>query len=387
MKKKTNCHRELCEEDYIRIIEFHRHLESRIKHKNDIRHFARVTKLIMPINLVLNIVVLVVLLKWIGLNSLSIIILLIIFIGLFWLMAPKNIERRIVYPIEKLKKAMKEVADGNLNTKVEVDVMNDVGLLLSSFNIMVAKLRESEREKKEYEENRKLLVANISHDLKTPITSIEGYIEALLDKTITEESKREQYLEVIYKNTVYLNQLIDDLFLFAKLDMQKLEFNFENISINAFMRDIADEYEFEFSEKGLKFEYNDNTSSHKTVSIDRKRMSQSIRNLITNSIKYSHDDGLKVVMTLYSEDDKIYIDIKDNGIGISEENLEKVFDRFYKIDNARTKNLSSTGLGLAIAKELIEAMDGNITIKSDLGKGTTFTISLRKVILSESTYN
>ncbi len=387
MKKKTNCHRELCEEDYIRIIEFHRHLESRIKHKNDIRHFARVTKLIMPINLVLNIVVLVVLLKWIGLNSLSIIILLIIFIGLFWLMAPKNIERRIVYPIEKLKKAMKEVADGHLNTKVEVDVMNDVGLLLSSFNIMVAKLRESEREKKEYEENRKLLVANISHDLKTPITSIEGYIEALLDKTITEESKREQYLEVIYKNTVYLNQLIDDLFLFAKLDMQKLEFNFENISINAFMRDIADEYEFEFSEKGLKFEYNDNTSSHKTVSIDRKRMSQSIRNLITNSIKYSHDDGLKVVMTLYSEDDKIYIDIKDNGIGISEENLEKVFDRFYKIDNARTKNLSSTGLGLAIAKELIEAMDGNITIKSDLGKGTTFTISLRKVILSESTYN
>ena len=132
-------------------------------------------------------------------------------------------EKRIIIPIEKLKIGVDEIAKGNFNVKVEYNSPNDLGLLIFSFNEMTQKLYESEKIQMEYEENRKTLVANISHDLKTPITAIQGYIEALLDGSVKNEDDKKKYLQTILHNTVYTNKLIDDLFLFSKLDMQKLD--------------------------------------------------------------------------------------------------------------------------------------------------------------------
>ncbi len=378
-EKKLENSDEQAREQIRRHMEFHRNLVRQVQHKNDVRHFARVARFLVPISMLLNVVGIVALLLWLGLSKVAILALVCMAIfGIFITLARGNFEKRMIRPIEKLKKAMEEVANGNLNTEIEVNIRSDIGLLLSSFNIMVAKLRENEKVKQAYEENRKLLIANISHDLKTPITAIEGYIEAILDKTVTTDEKRDQYLEVIHKNATYMNQLIDDLFLFSKLDMQKLDFHFESISINAFMRDLAEEYEFEFAEKGLTFIFQDNTQQEEIIAMDRKRFSQAIRNIITNSMKYGENDELRVVITLNHTKENIQLCIADNGIGIAAENIEKIFDRFYRVENARTKNLSSTGLGLSIAKELIEAMEGTIMATSEVGQGTMFTINFRK---------
>ncbi|QKE72147.1 HAMP domain-containing histidine kinase [Arthrobacter citreus] len=346
-------------------------------HRNDIRKFVRFFRIFIPITICLNIIGLFTVFSWIGRPAQFGIVIIVLLIGFIGSRFQRNFEGKIVHPIEKLKKGMSEVAEGNLDIEVKVDTHNDVGHLISSFNQMVRKLKESEQLKQEYEENRKLLVTNISHDLKTPITSIQGYIEVLQDGTILSDKKKSQYLDVIWKNAQYMNKLIDDLFLFSKLDMQKLDFDIEEVEINPFMADLSEEYKFDFHERGLEYIFSDLTEHTKVVKVDRKRLHQSIQNIVSNSLKYGDNENLQLEMILSSFKNEIKITIRDNGQGITKANLERIFERFYRVEDARTKNLESTGLGLSISKELIEAMGGKIEVESELGIGTSFHIYLR----------
>jgi len=241
---------------------------------------------------------------------------------------------------------------------------------------MAGKLHENETLKQEYEENRKTLIANISHDLKTPIAAIQGYIEAIQDGVVTSPEKMNQYLQIISKNTVYINRLIDDLFLFSKLDMHQLEFQMESLPIRAFMADLMTEFNFELQEKGLSFQYSDETEEDYRVFLDRKRIHQAIRNIIGNAVKYSSPASLRLETRLYKKEEFICLDIRDNGPGIQADKLHKIFDRFYRIDSERTKDLMSTGLGLSIAKELINAHSGKILVESVVDEGSCFTLAL-----------
>ncbi|MNP04917.1 Sensor histidine kinase YycG [compost metagenome] len=181
-----------------------------------------------------------------------------------------------------------------------------------------------------------------------------------------------------------MNKLIDDLFLFSKLDMQKLEFNFELINIKNFMGDLMEEFQFELEDKNINFNYESKIKEALIVKIDRKRIHQVFRNIIGNAVKYAPTDGSKntsnketnIDVELYVNNGFINIDIKDNGEGIPEDKLPYIFDRFYRIDYARTKDLMSTGLGLAISKELVDAHGGSIKAESKINEGTCFTITL-----------
>lgn len=344
--------------------------------RSDMRHLSMVIKFITPAFILILIILLLV-----GVYAhLVISLVVIVFLLLLGFIGRRSFEIRIFRPLERLKDGIDEVSKGNLNVEVPVEVMNDVGMLITNFNTMISQLREGEELKKEYEENRKLLIANISHDLKTPITTIQGYIEIINTMPLADD-KKEQYLEIISKNANYMNLLIEDLFLMSKLDMQKLKFDFENVCINGFMADLADEYYFEFSEKGFTFLFVDNLYKQERINIDGKRLSQAIRNIVTNSIKHGANDELEVKVSLEDDDQNVYLCISDNGIGILPEHVDKIFDRFYSIDEPRTKKLENTGLGLPIAKELIEAMGGQITVSSKQNKGTTFKILIKKVKL------
>jgi len=291
-----------------------------------------------------------------------------------------RLEKRVFKPIDKLKVGVEEISKGNYSVKVERDNVADlgfIGLLVDSFNEMAQKLQASERLKSEYEENRKTLIANISHDLKTPISSVQGYIEAIQDGVVISPEKVNKYLTTIYQNTVYMDKLIDDLFLFSKLDLQKLDFQFEGVRIGAFMHDLMEEFQFELEEKQIHFYYVNKMKSDCLVSIDRKRIYQAFRNVIGNAVKHGTNKDLTVKIEMERQlDDFIIINIEDNGPGISEEKLPHIFNRFYRIDNERTKDLMSTGLGLAIAKELVEAHGGSITVASIENEGACFTIRL-----------
>lgn len=346
------------------------------RHHAFLRHY-RYFRYLRPAALLFNLIVLYLLFSWIGFKGIGLFLGLLIItkeiVQFFFLL---RLEKRIFKPMEKLKQGLDEVANGNYDTKVEYDKPNDLSFLIESFNEMTAKLSESEKLKAEYEQNRKSLIANISHDLKTPITAIQGYIEALLDGTAATAEHKNKYLKTIHYNISYVNKLIDDLFLFAKLDMQKLDFNYESIHIKAFMDDLIEEYRFDLEERNIRIQYAVQIDKDYCINLDGKRFHQAFNNIITNAVQHGHGKDLLIQVKLYKQSGFVCLDIKDNGPGIPKDKLPFIFKRFYRIETERPKDVSNTGLGLAIAKELIEAHQGRINVSSIEHQGTCFTIML-----------
>ncbi len=286
-----------------------------------------------------------------------------------------RLEKQILQPIDTLIEGVEQIAKGNYDTEITHPTRNKIQALIASFNNMAKKLKKSEEMQKEYEENRKLLIANISHDLKTPITSIQGYMEAIIDGVVPED-KIDLYFKTISSNTEYMNKLIDDLFLFSKIDMDKLDYHFEEVPIGAFTSDLMEEFAFEFAESHLSFSYKNKLDEDCLVRIDRKRIHQAVQNMIGNAKKYGDERDLAVHCELERKLEVIELKIQDNGPGIPSDKLPFIFNRFYRIEKERTKNLMSTGLGLAIAKELIKGHGGDIHVSSTVGEGSCFTITL-----------
>ncbi|HEX9060927.1 MAG TPA: HAMP domain-containing sensor histidine kinase, partial [Clostridia bacterium] len=314
--------------------------------------------------LAVNILIWYIVFRYAGIKFISISIAILISLGgLSQFLSLKTIEKRVLNPVGRLKNAVEEIAKGNYNVKVERDCSSEINILIDSFNEMAEKLLESEKIKAEYEENRKDLIANISHDLKTPITSIQGYVEAITDQNGVPPEKLNKYLKIIHNNSTYMNKLVDDLFLFSKLDMQKLEFHFVNIEVRPFINDLMEEIKFEMEDRGVEFSFTDNMKDDCSFNIDMKRINQVLRNIIWNAVKYGPEEDLRLSVILERVENMVCILIKDNGPGIPEDKLPHIFDRFYRVDTERTKNFMSTGLGLAIAKELVDAHGGHIAVE------------------------
>lgn len=361
--------------------EFHAKLHFKIHkakhHHKEFQRFRRFFRYFRPAVLLINILLLYLLFSLVGVKGLGILFAAIIIAKeIIHIMFIRGIQKRLFIPVEELKKGVDEIAKGNYNVRVNYFIPNEMGMLINSFNDMARKLYEGEKLQAEYEENRKTLIANISHDLKTPIATIQGYIEAILDGTADTPEKQDQYLKTISRNTVYINNLINDLFLFSQLDLQKLDFHFETVPVVNFMNDLMEEYQFEFEEKKIRLQYELQLENDPPVHLDRKRFRQAFNNILNNAVKHGPETGLSIRVKLYGQEGLVYIDIQDNGPGIPEEKLSHIFDRFYRVDTERTKDITSTGLGLSIAKELVEAHGGEITVSSIEHEGTCFTIML-----------
>ncbi len=353
------------------------HHKSHHKQFNEFNRIHRYLRWMRPTGILISILLVFSIFKFVDVKAVTIFFAMIFIVHQSsHIYITMRMEKRIMKPIEKLKDGVEQIARGNYDVKIDNDVYNEIGILIYDFNKMAETLKKSEKMKLEYEENRKALIANISHDLKTPITSINGYIEALVDDVVTSPDKVKNYLNIIHNNTIYINNLIDDLFLFSKLDMQKLDFNFETVKFRSFMSDLMEEFDFVLKEKNIEFKFEDRLSEELEVNIDGKRIYQVIRNVIGNAIKYGRQEDSIIKVELSNNDEWIKIEIKDNGPGIPEDKLSNIFNRFYRIDTERTKDFMSTGLGLAIAKEMAEAHGGKIYASSIMEKGSTFTIEL-----------
>lgn len=289
----------------------------------------------------------------------------------------RKISSRFIEPLIKMKQAFDSVADGDYSVRVDVSHRGDMRGLFYAFNDMVGKLDENERLKTQYEENRKMLVANISHDLKTPITTINGYLEVLEEGAITDPEKLKKYVHVMRNNTDYINRLVDDLFLYSKLDIDQVQFDFNRVHAKDFLGDMVEEFSMFMEDAGFEFEIEDNITEHTYLNIDGKMFHRALRNIIDNSVKYvTNAKSPKVSIGMQSTDKFISLKIKDNGEGIPEDKLPFIFNRFFRVDDERTKNLNSTGLGLAITKELIEAHSGRIVAGNQKNSGAIFVIQL-----------
>lgn len=296
-----------------------------------------------------------------------------------------QMRKNLMRPLETLKEAVNQISEGHYGYTIEGYHPNMVADLMDSFNQMSLELKESHDLKLRYENNRKELIAGISHDLKTPITSILGYLEGIREGVADNPEKLKTYMDIIYGNARYTNRLIDDLFLFSKLEINQLVFHFETVQIGHYFTDIFEEKKLELEESGATVTYSNELTSVQNdmmLSLDSKMIYRVVSNLITNAIKYNDKNQLQISMALkcLSEDPKeVLVEISDNGQGIVQEQLDQIFDSFYRADATRNKDIGGTGLGLSIAKRLVEAHGGRIWATSEVGIGTTFCFTLKDI--------
>ncbi|WP_345243507.1 two-component system histidine kinase PnpS [Pontibacillus salipaludis] len=230
-------------------------------------------------------------------------------------------------------------------------------------------------ELKNLEQMRKDFVANVSHELKTPITSIRGFSETLLDGAMSDEGLREQFITIILNESERLQSLIHDLLELSKLEKEEFTLNIEHISVPSLVKDIIPIVEQQANQKGIELEQTIDTEGY--IDGDSARLKQVVINLVTNAINYTPNGGT-IKLDLKDQKDFFMISVTDSGIGIPKEDVPRIFERFYRVDKARSRNSGGTGLGLAIVKHIVEAHDGNIEVESEYQKGTAFHITLPK---------
>ncbi len=232
---------------------------------------------------------------------------------------------------------------------------------------------------KDIEKFRKQYLGNVAHELKTPIFNIQGYISTLLDGGLEDELINRKYLERTEKSIDRLINIVSDLDTISKLENDMTRLNFENFDIVALAKEIADQNEIEAQRHAIKInvKYSDSLPSSFRVAADKHYVGQVLVNLIVNSIRYGRQGGGVTNVKFRDMLDKILIEVEDNGVGIGKEDINRVFERFYRVDKSRSREQGGTGLGLAIVKHIIEAHGERITVRSEKGVGTTFAFTLK----------
>ncbi|WP_459499080.1 sensor histidine kinase [Bacillus sp. C1] len=305
----------------------------------------------------------------------SLLLLAIFIIGLLSYL----VSRSVIKPILILKDATGRIKEGDLNFQVPVTSHDEIGQLNKAFEEMRQKLKESIEVQEQYEENRKELISNISHDLKTPITSIIGYVEGIKDGVANTPEKMDRYLTTIYTKAAHMDTLIDELFLFSKLDLNRVPFQFETIELYSFMEDLIDEIRMDLSEYGINVHFQSPKYAQVYVTADREKVKRVISNLIHNSVKYMDKPEKEITVTLLEEANAVIVRVTDNGVGIDSDTLPYIFERFYRAEQSRNSSTGGSGLGLAIAKQIVEGHGGKIWAESKLGESTSIFFSLKKV--------
>ncbi|MED4452272.1 HAMP domain-containing sensor histidine kinase [Metabacillus fastidiosus] len=287
------------------------------------------------------------------------------------------VSRSIIRPISILKEGAERIKTGDLNFEIEAASKDEIGQLNRSFEEMRLKLKESVRLQLQLEENRKELLSNISHDLKTPITSIIGYVEGIKDGVANTPKKMDKYLTTVYLKAKNMDALIDELFLFSKLDLGKEPFSFETIDLAEYMKDYVEELHLDLLQEGIQIELQ-LASNSISVTADRDKLKRVLANLISNCVKYMDKETKKIIISLNEKEDDVIVQVTDNGRGIQYSALPYIFDRFYRTEQSRNSETGGSGLGLAITKQIIEEHGGHIWAASEAGKGTTISFSLKK---------
>lgn len=285
---------------------------------------------------------------------------------------------KILLPISLLKKATAQIKNGKLDSEIVVSGDTEIRELCSDFEEMRIKLKDSIYMKEKYNEDRKMLVSSISHDLKTPLTSIEGYVQGILDGVANSPKKLEHYLKTINIKTKQMDSMINDLLLYSKLDLKQIPFNFEKTDIEEYFSYCVEESYAILKHFNIDIKVDNKLQSTKYFMVDRERFRRVVLNIIDNSRKYMDKDKGEITIFIRETNLSIIIELKDNGSGIEQQDTNKIFNRFYRSDSARS-NAKGSGLGLAIAKQIVEGHNGKIWANSHGSDGTSIIISLGKI--------
>ncbi len=285
------------------------------------------------------------------------------------------VSRSILRPLSSLKQAAERIKEGDLGSPMERGSNDEFGEVVTAFEEMRARLKESLERQLQYEESRRELVANISHDLRTPITAIKGYVEGIRDGVADSPKKVERYLDTIYSKAIVLDRLIEELFFYSRLDLKSVAFDFVELPLGPFLKESLEELVSDYDDVAVR--YIGAGDCEITVLVDRIQLRRVFANLVENGVKYNDKGHTDIQVRSRKSGETVTLEFQDNGPGIDADLLPHIFDRFFRADRSRVAVSEGSGLGLAIARQIIEAHGGRIWARSSPGSGTTICFTLR----------
>jgi len=284
------------------------------------------------------------------------------------------ISKTLLSPIQGMTKAAEAMADGDFSRKIKVESEDEIGILANTFNDMATQIETMLEELKNAEELRREFVANVSHELRTPLTNIRSYAETISDDRDIPQETEEEFLRVIINESDRMTKIVQDLLELSRFDSGASELTVEEFSMEKSLRDVYSAIALDARKRdhvvNLELEW-----KLPNVRGDRAKIEQVLMNIMSNALKYTPNGGTIGILS-GSSNGVVWVKIEDTGVGIPQDDMDRVFDRFYRVDKARSRESGGTGLGLSIAKEIIARHGGDIKIESAAGIGTSVTVSL-----------
>lgn len=288
------------------------------------------------------------------------------------------LNKDVYRPLKELSVAMQHISVGDFDYHMNGRRRDEIGLLFDNYEQMRLQLKESEEEKAQNEKKSKELVSNISHDLKTPITSIKGYVEGIMDGVADTPEKMDKYIKTIYNKANDMDRLINELTTYSGIDSNKIPYHFHILNVSDYFTDCVEEVGLDLESKNIHLDFTNLVPANTCVVADPEQLKKVINNIISNSVKYmGHPDGV-IDIRLLDEGESVKIEIEDDGKGIASKDIGNIFERFYRTDSSRNSLQGGSGIGLSIVKKIIEDHGGYVWATSKEGEGTCMHFVLRK---------
>ncbi len=291
-----------------------------------------------------------------------------------------TIEILVYREVDKVYKTIRslKLRDFTISRKAVIENANPFKRMNDEIFVYVAKKQKEIEELKRLEQFRREFLADVSHELKTPIFAAQGFLHTLIDGAIDDLSVRDKFLSKAAKSLDGLDALVKDLVALSQLETGELKMHFQRVDLASLVQDVFDQLEDIAHKRGTKLRLKSEQPGPHWVKADPQRIYQVMINLVENAIKYGHDEG-RVTVTLEADRKHVLVTVKDNGPGIPPEHLSRIFERFYRVDKSRSKDKGGTGLGLAIVKHILNAHKAKVTVMSKIEKGTTFSFKLDRI--------
>lgn len=285
----------------------------------------------------------------------------------------------VVKRLDKLNKAVENIREGNLDFRIEVSGKDEISDLSRNIESMRKRLQVNAEEKINTENEQRMLISNIAHDLKTPITAIKGYSEGILDGVADSPEKQEKYIRTIYNKANEMNTLINELTLYTNIDTNRIPYNFNKLNVRNYFDDCVEELELDLSNQNIMLSYFNHVGEDVLMIADPEQLGRVINNIVGNAVKYmKKGEPSFISVRVRDVGDFVQIEIEDNGKGIPAKDLPYIFDRFYRADSSRNSATGGSGIGLSIVKKIMEDHGGKIWATSKEDRGTVMYLVLRK---------
>ena len=310
------------------------------------------------------------------------VLIITVFIIMFLIAAglTRWIGKGVFSPVNNLKVGMQQIAEGNFDYVLERDMKGEIGELYRDYEDMRLKLKESTEETIRNENKNRELITNISHDLKTPITAIKGYVEGFMDGVADTPEKMDKYIKTIYNKTNDMDRLINELTIYSRIDANRIPYTFLRLNVSDYFSDCIEEVGLDLESKNIKLNYTNLVPEDTRIIADPEQIKRVINNIISNSVKYmdKNKPESRIDFRILDEEGSIRVEIEDNGRGIAGKDLSRIFERFYRTDSSRNSASGGSGIGLSIVKKIIEDHGGYIWATSKENEGTCMHFVLRK---------